>query len=193
MADVDAVISALHVGNKKFQLVNQGSIDKHLGLMICDIDSNIFKMSQPFLIRRIIELLSLDEHKTKGQDTHVGKSLLHSNLDGVPCKHPWLYCGAVGALSYLGNSVHPDIQMAVHQTTRFSVNSMRLHELAIMRIGRYLCNNCNHGITYKVNKSKGIEVYVDADFAGGWSSADADNANNVLCGLVLFCAMRTVL
>jgi hypothetical protein len=35
-------------------------------------------------------------------------------------------------------------------------------------------------IIYKVNKSKGVEVYVDADFAGGWSSADADISNYIL-------------
>jgi hypothetical protein len=83
-------------------------------------------------------------------------------------------------LSYLEKSVRPEIQMAMHQTARFSVNLMRLHESAIMSIGRYLCNNCEWGIIYKVDKSKGIEVYFDADFAGGWSSADADNADNVL-------------
>jgi hypothetical protein len=57
---------------------------------------------------------------------------------------------------------------------------MRSHKLTIMRIGCYLCDNCKQDIIYKVDKSKGIEVYVDADFAGGWSSADADNADNVL-------------
>jgi hypothetical protein len=70
--------------------------------------------------------------------------------------------------------------MAVHQTARFSVNLMRSHELAIMQIGCYLCNNFKCGIIYKVDKSKSIEVYVDADFAGGWSSADAENADNIL-------------
>jgi hypothetical protein len=49
-----------------------------------------------------------------------------------------------------------------------------------MRGGRYLCNNCERGVIYKVDKSKGIEVYVDADFTSGWVSADADNADNVL-------------
>jgi len=83
-------------------------------------------------------------------------------------------------LSYLANSVRPEIMMAVHQTARFSVNPMRSHELAVMRIRRYLCDNCERGITYKVDRSKGIEVYVDADFAGGWSCADSDNADNVL-------------
>jgi hypothetical protein len=180
MPDVDAVISSLHVGPEKFQLIDQGSINKYLGLMITDINSSTFEMSQPFLVCRILEFFSLDEHKTKGRDTPVGKPLLNRNLDGVPCKHPWLYRGAVGMLSYLGNSVRPEIQMAVHQTARFLVNPMRSHELAIMRISWYLCNNCKRGIIYKVDRSKGIKVYVDAGFAGGWSSNDAENADNVL-------------
>jgi hypothetical protein len=180
MANVDAVIASLHVGDENFQLIDQGSIDKYLGLMIQDIDSTTFEMSQPFLIRQILEFLSLDENKTKSRDTPVGKPLLNRDLNGVPRKHPWLYRGAVGMLSYLANSVRPEIQMAVHQTARFSVNPMRSHELAIMRIGRYLCNNCERGIVYKVDKTKGIEVYVDADFAGCWSTADAENADNVL-------------
>ncbi len=150
-------------------------------------------MSQSFLICWILEFSSLNEHKTKGRNTPVGKPLLNCDLDGVPCKHPWLYRGAVGMLSYLGNSVRPDIQMAMHQTARFSVNPMRSLELAIMHIGPFLCNNCEQGITY-TNRYKGVEVYVDADFAGGWSSADADNANNVLSrtGFAIY-VMLTVL
>ena len=48
-------------------------------------------MSQPFLICQMLEFLSLDEDKMKGGDTPVGKPLLNQDLDGVPCKHPWLY------------------------------------------------------------------------------------------------------
>jgi hypothetical protein len=84
------------------------------------------------------------------------------------------------AISYLSNSVRPEIPMAVYQTAWFSVNPMQSHELAIMRIGWYLVDNQDHGIQYKVDKSKGLEVYVDADFAGGWSAANLENANNVL-------------
>ncbi len=105
MANVDAVIASLHVGEENLKLVDQGSIDKYLGLMIDDINSNTFEMSQPFLIWRILEFLSLDENKTKSPDTPVGKPLLNCDLNGVPRKHPWLYRGAVGMLSYLANSV----------------------------------------------------------------------------------------
>jgi hypothetical protein len=139
MTDVDTVISLLHVGNKKFQLVKQESIDKSLGLMICDIDSNTFKMSQSFLICWILELLSLDEHKTKGCNTPVGKPLLHCDLDGVPCKHPWLYCCSVGMLSYLGNSIRPEIQMAVyHEVPRISYYAHQMISLQQLQTHDYL-------------------------------------------------------
>jgi hypothetical protein len=180
MTIVDSVISLLKGGNEIFDLVDQGSIDKYLGLLIRDIDLSTFEMSQPFLIQRILNFLSLNENKTKGKETPVGKPLLNRDLNGVPCKHPWLYCGAVGMLSYLSNSVRPEIQMAVHQTVQFSVNPMQSHEVAIMRIGRYLVDNPDRGIQYKIDKSKGLEVYVDADFAGSWSAADLENADNVL-------------
>jgi len=180
MAIVDSVIQSLRDGNEEFELTDEGSIDKYLGVLIKDIDENCFEMSQPFLVQRIIQFLSLDPHKTRGRDTPVGKPLLNKDLDGIQRKHTWLYRGAVGMLSYLCNSVRPEIQMAVHQTARYSVNPMRSHELAIMRIGRYLVENPDRGMRYQVDKDKGLEVYVDADFAGGWSAADSSNANNVL-------------
>jgi hypothetical protein len=77
MMIADSVISSLKGGNKNFDLVNQGSIDKYLGLLIRDIDLSTFEMSQPFLIQRILDFLSLDENKTKGKETPVGKPLLN--------------------------------------------------------------------------------------------------------------------
>ncbi len=57
---------------------------------------------------------------------------------------------------------------------------MLSHEKSIMRIGGYLLDTCECGIIYKPDKSKGLECYLNADFAGGWSQADAENADNVL-------------
>ena len=34
-------------------------------------------------------------------------------------------------------------------------------------------------MTYKPDSLKGLEVYVDADFAGGWDPADPGNADNI--------------
>ena len=164
MEVVDSVIESLHDGDEDFELTDKGSLNKYIGVLIEDIDDTLFEMSQPFLIRRIITSLSLDEHKTRGRETPVGKPLLNRDLDGCPKKHKWLYRGSVGMLRYLVNSVRPEIQMAVHKTASFSMNPIINHELAIVRIGQYLINNRDCGVIYTVDKSRGLEVYVDTYF-----------------------------
>jgi hypothetical protein len=45
VAIVDAIIFSLKGSNDNFDLVDQGSIDKYLGLLIQDIESSSFEMS----------------------------------------------------------------------------------------------------------------------------------------------------
>ena len=70
--------------------------------------------------------------------------------------------------------------MAVHQTARFSSDPKISHERAIKRIYKYLQGTKERGMIYKPDKTKGIECFVDADFAGNWTKADADNPENCL-------------
>jgi hypothetical protein len=48
-----------------------------------------------------------------------------------------------------------------------------------MRIRWYLLSTKDKGTKYTPDSTKGIEVYVDADFAGGWDPGDPLNADNV--------------
>ncbi len=96
-------------------------------------------------------------------------------------------------LTYLTGSVRPDIAMAVHQCAQFSANPMRSHEQAVMRIGQYLLSTQDRGMTYTPDPTKGIKVYVDADFAGGWDPGDARNADNVYSQLDMLFGMLGVL
>ncbi|MCP4099727.1 MAG: Ty1/Copia family ribonuclease HI [Planctomycetaceae bacterium] len=57
---------------------------------------------------------------------------------------------------------------------------MRSHERVIIRIVRYLNNTKDKGIIFKPDPELGLECFVDADFAGGWCQADADNPENVM-------------
>ena len=83
-------------------------------------------------------------------------------------------------LSYLSNTVRPEILMVVNQTARYSMNPILSHELDIMRIGQYMVDNTDSGIIYTIDKTKGVEIYVGANFSGGWDSADSSNTDNVL-------------
>jgi hypothetical protein len=69
--------------------------------------------------------------------------------------------------------------MAVHQCAQFSANPMHLHKQAVMCIGQYLLLTHDRGRTYTPDPTKGIEVYIDANFAGGRDPGDAINADNV--------------
>ena len=70
--------------------------------------------------------------------------------------------------------------MATHQCARFNAYPKLCHEKAIKRICRYLLGTKDNGIIFKPDSSKGLECYVDADFAGGWSSGDCTNPEMVV-------------
>lgn len=50
----------------------------------------------------------------------------------------------------------------------------------MIRLVRYLKSTSTRGIVYTPKPELGLECFVDADFAGGWTQADADNPDNVL-------------
>ena len=70
--------------------------------------------------------------------------------------------------------------MAVHQCARFCVDPKITHERAIMRIGKYLLGTKDRGMCFTPDITRGIECFVDADFAGSWDKDDANNPENVL-------------
>ena len=70
--------------------------------------------------------------------------------------------------------------MAAHQCARFSNDPKRSHEKAVIRLVRYLKGTKDKGLLLKPNKMKGVECFVDASFASGWRTDDANNPSNVL-------------
>ena len=83
-------------------------------------------------------------------------------------------------LSYLQGNTRPDIYIVVHQTARFCINPQLTHEEAIKKLGCYLLHTIKEGIVLSPDKSKGLECYVDADFAVGCQQVDADDNENVM-------------
>ena len=192
MQRIDKFIESMMNGPENFILTDEGDIDKFLGIEITQIDENRFKISQPFLIDRIASLLGFSDvdMDTNTKPTPVGKPLLNKDLEGKPRKEKWNYRTAVGMLNYLQGNTRPEISMAVHQTARFCIDPKLSHEKAIKRLGRYLKHTRDEGIVYNPDTSKGLECYVDADFAGGWTQADSDDAENVMSrtGMVIMYA-----
>ena len=56
---------------------------------------------------------------------------------------------------------------------------MHSHEQAVICIGRYLLSTKEKGMIFCPDSMRGIEVFVHADFSGGWDPDDASNVDNV--------------
>ena len=164
---------------EKYNFTVKGTIENYLGVKIVTHQDRSFEMRQPFLIKKIVDFIEMS-NDTNPKDIPLGKSLMHKDLLVVEQKQSWNYRSAVGMLNYLQNSTRPDIAMSVHQCARFNNQLMLSHERAIKRIAKYLKGTSDWGIVYHPDKTKGIECYVDADFAGGWYQADANNPENVM-------------
>eukprot|EP00957_Ditylum_brightwellii_P087261 6641949-Ditylum_brightwellii.AAC.1 len=70
--------------------------------------------------------------------------------------------------------------MGVHQCARFTNQPMMSHERAFRRIVKYLSTMTDRGIVYDPNPNLGMQCFFNADFAGSWSNADADNPESVM-------------
>ena len=96
--------------------------------------------------------------------------VLQTTIDEEPSVQKWHYRSAVGCLFYLQAMVRPDITMPVQHCARFNNSPMKVHEEAVKRICRYLLKTKDKGLILKPDRSRGLECYVDADFAGYWST-----------------------
>ena len=73
----------------------------------------------------------------------------------------------IGMLNFLAGSTRPDVAFAVHQCARFSAEPKKSHETAVKRIAKYLRGTSMRGLSFRPDKDRCLECFVDADFAGG--------------------------
>ena len=105
-------------------------------------------------------------------DIPVVSPLLHKDSKGAPQTFTWNFRSIVEMLNYIANCTRGDISFAMHQCVRFCNDPKRSHETAIKQIGKYLTETKDKGIILKVDRTLGLEYFVDTDFAGGWNRAE---------------------
>ena len=85
------------------------------------------------------------------------------------------YRSVIGMLNYLDAGSRSDIAYAMHQCARFVSNPKVEHGRAVRWLARYIRATKDKGTTFTPNPELGLEVFVDADFAGNWDAFDASN------------------
>jgi hypothetical protein len=82
-------------------------------------------------------------------------------------------------LLYLSSNTCPDIQFAVHQAARFTHAPRKSHGQAVKCIVRYLAGTADKGTRFVPDLEKGLDCYVDADFAGLYGYEDEQDPVSV--------------
>ena len=156
---------------KEFQLTSEGILKDYLGTRFTRNPDGSLTLTQPRMVRRILNLVGLDptSSNTKLHDTPAcDRDLLDQDPLGQPHTYSWNYRAVVGSLSYLQAMIRPDLTMSVQQCARFCNDPQQQHAQALKRICRYLLKTHELGLTFRPNPTRGLECYVDADWAGSW-------------------------
>jgi hypothetical protein len=171
---LDSLVTSLQ---QDFQLTTEGDVGAFLGIDIVRNSDGYLELTQTGLIQKIISYCGLElesnEHKTPAA------AILHADPTGQPRLQDWNYRTAIGMLTYLSTSTRPDIAFAVHQCARFSVAPKCIHEIAVRRIIHYLKGTKTKGYILHPSTARTLDCYVDADFAGLWTSENSHSPISV--------------
>jgi hypothetical protein len=163
---------------RDYDLTDDGKLQDYLGTRFVRKTDGSIELSQPKMIERVLRIVGLDPNstRTKLHDTPASDSkILNNDPNALPRDQPWNYRSAVGCLSYINSMIRPDTTMATQQCARFCNDPKREHEEAVKRICRYLMKTKDRRLILKPDKLKGLECYVDADWAGSWRDRSSND------------------
>ena len=159
---LDYLLKGIESKGSKF--TRQESFAEYLGIKYIRLPDNSIKMTQPGLIKKIIDCTGMSCCNPKNSPTT--QQALGSDPDGKDMTDPWNYRSVIGMLLYLSGKTRPDIQFAVSQVARFSHSPKQSHANAVKQIIQYLKGTADEGFIFKQPDSIRLDMYVDADFAG---------------------------
>ena len=125
------------------------------------------------LINRIIEEISGIKKANPVRYPALPLVILTKETNSEERKEHWNYRSVIGMLNFLKKSTHSELCYAVHQCARFCNDPKMVYEQAVKRLIQYLLSTVRkddpeayEGLVFKIDKTKSIEVYVHAAFAG---------------------------
>jgi hypothetical protein len=103
----------------EFKVTGKGDINEYLGVLVERQPDGTLKLSQPQLIKQILDDLWFNS-RTKSKPTPApGGQLLEQEIDAKAMEDDFHYRSVIGKANFLEKSTHPDIAVAVHQCARF--------------------------------------------------------------------------
>jgi hypothetical protein len=133
-SEIAMLIKRLRIEVKE---TGEGDIKKHLGVLVERQPDGTLKLSQPQLIKQILDDLWFNSRtKSKPTPAPCGQ-LLERERDTEAKEDNFHYRSVIGKASFLEKSTRPDIAVAVHQCAKFSSEPKQCHADAVRYFGRF--------------------------------------------------------
>ena len=172
---LDVAITAIK--GAKLQITLEGDLTDFLGVKIERKSPNEIFFTQPHLIDDVLNDLGL-RHAKDGKETPAASSrILTRNDSGTDHDKSFHFRSVIGKLNYLEKATRPDISFATHQCPPYVADLKKSHARAVRWLGCYLLHSRRKGIIFKADITGGLEVFVDASFAGKWDKQDAQTGD----------------
>ena len=173
--ELDEAITAIK--DAKLQITLEGDLADFLGVKIERKSPNEIIFTQPHLIDDVLNDLGL-QHAKDGKETPTASSrILTRNNSGTNHDKSFHYHSVIGKLNYLEKATRPDISFATHQCARFVADPKKSYVRTVRWLGRYLLHSRRKVIRFKADITRGLEVFVDASFAGNQDKQDAQTGD----------------
>ena len=171
-SEIDSVIQQIR--DAKLDVTVEGDIQDFLGVNIERKDDGSISFSQPHLIDKVLKTMGMTDEDLRPKDIPAASSrILHRHSGSKPFDGSFHYRSVVGMLNYLDKGTRSDIAYATHQCARFVDSPKEEHGKALRWLARHLKATKDKGMSYVPDPTRGLEVYVDADFAGNWNKGEA--------------------
>ena len=102
-------------------------MEEYLGILIEHNEDGSYRMSQPFLIERIIKSIPGMSDSRSTKPPACSSVMLAKDEGGEVRNEHWNYRSVIGMLTFLVNCTHPKMSFAVHQCARFCNKPKHVH------------------------------------------------------------------
>jgi hypothetical protein len=118
-----------------FNITDEGDIKEYLGVLVEKQGDGTLKLSQPQLIKQILDDLWFNDRKNSKPTPAPGGQVLEREIDAELMNDDFHYRLVIGKANFLEKSTRPDIVVAVHQCARFSSDPKQSHADAVRYFG----------------------------------------------------------
>ena len=125
--------------------------------------------------RQIYKELGLDENTSTKKIPAASSKILKRHEKSEKFEGTFNYRSIIGKVNYLEKGSRLDLAYSAHQAARFVEDPKLEDGEAVQWMGKYIHGTIGKGLLMTPKRDEGLEVFVDADFAGNWDPLDTTN------------------